>query len=102
MNIGTKLALRGNPEFAVAYQTWMEAHFPHGGFPLSRGIAMWARMEHGYEVSMEWKDGKFQSARFSNRDGRSCAVRYGQRTTKAAVKPGEPISLNAKLDMENL
>jgi len=28
----------------------MEAHPPHGGFPLSWGIAMWARLERGDKV----------------------------------------------------
>lgn len=47
---GSSLTLRGNPEFAAAYERWMEAHVPHGGFPLSWGIAMWARLERGDEV----------------------------------------------------
>jgi alpha-L-fucosidase 2 len=47
---GSSLTLRGNPEFAAAYQRWMEAHVPRGGFPLSWGIAMWARLEHGDKV----------------------------------------------------
>jgi alpha-L-fucosidase 2 len=47
---GSSLTLRGNPEFAAAYQRWMEAHPPRGGFPLSWGIAMWARLERGDKV----------------------------------------------------
>lgn len=47
---GSSITLRGNPEFAAAYQRWMEAHRPRGGFPLSWGIAMWARLERGDEV----------------------------------------------------
>jgi alpha-L-fucosidase 2 len=47
---GSSITLRGNPDFAVAYQKWMEAHPPRGGFPLSWGIAMWARLEHGDKV----------------------------------------------------
>jgi alpha-L-fucosidase 2 len=170
---GSSLTLRGNPEFAAAYQKWMEAHSPRGGFPLSWGIAMWARLEHGdkvgalmdayasrapaanlhngganqsdasfgytagvaeallqshageisllpalppqwpigsvqglrarggYEVSMEWKDGKLQSAEIFNRDGGSCAVRYGEKTTKLLLKPGESARLNAALAPAN-
>ncbi len=44
---GASITLRGNPDFAAAYQRWMEAHSPRGSFPLSWGIAMWARLEHG-------------------------------------------------------
>jgi alpha-L-fucosidase 2 len=48
---GSSLTLRGNPEFAAAYQKWMEAHPPRGGFIASWGIAMWARLEHGDQVA---------------------------------------------------
>ena len=44
---GSSITLRGNPDFAAAYQKWMEAHPPEGGFRLSWGIAMWARLERG-------------------------------------------------------
>ena len=47
---GSSVTLRGNPDFAAAYQRWMEAHPPRGGFPLSWGIAMWARLERGDKV----------------------------------------------------
>ena len=44
---GNSLTLRGQPEFAAAYQRWMDDHPPDGGFRLSWGIAMWARLERG-------------------------------------------------------
>jgi alpha-L-fucosidase 2 len=47
---GSSITLRGNPDFATAYQKWMEAHPPRGGFPLAWGIAMWARLERGDKV----------------------------------------------------
>jgi alpha-L-fucosidase 2 len=47
---GNSITLRGNPELAATYLRWMEAHPPRGGFPLSWGIAMWARLERGDEV----------------------------------------------------
>ncbi len=56
----------------------------------------------GYDVSMEWKDGKLVSAQISNRDGGFCTVRYGEKTSKLQVKPGKPASLNAELDVEHL
>jgi alpha-L-fucosidase 2 len=166
---GNSVTLRGNPDLAAAYQKWMEAHPPRGGFPLSWGIAMWARLEHGdkvgsliqtyvrrapaanlhnaganqsdasfgytaalaealvqshageisllpalppqwpngsvlglrarggYEVSLEWEEGKLHSAKISNRAGGSCNVRYGEKTAKLAVKPREVVNLNAEL-----
>jgi hypothetical protein len=44
---------------------------------------------------MEWKDGKLQSAQISNHNGGSCTVRYGEKTTKLSVPPGETAHLNA-------
>jgi hypothetical protein len=35
---------------AAICQLWMEAHPPEGGFRLSWGIAMWARLERGDKV----------------------------------------------------
>jgi alpha-L-fucosidase 2 len=47
---GSSITLRGNPDFAAAYQRWMVAHRPSSFFPLSWGIAMWARLERGDQV----------------------------------------------------
>jgi alpha-L-fucosidase 2 len=55
----------------------------------------------GYEVSMEWKNGKLLSAQISNRNGGSCTVRYGEKTTKTSVKPGGAARLNANLVSSN-
>jgi alpha-L-fucosidase 2 len=49
---GNSITLRGNPELAATYQRWMLAHPPRGGFPLSWGIAMWARLERGDKVDL--------------------------------------------------
>ncbi len=48
---GNSLTLRGNPEFAAAYQKWLEAHPPRGGFIVAWDIAMWARLERGDQVA---------------------------------------------------
>ena len=170
---GCSITLRGNPDFAAAYQRWMEAHPPRGGFPLSWGIAMWARLEHGdkvgslmdaymnrapannlhnsganqsdasfgytaavaealvqshageisllpalptqwpngsvqglrarggYEVSMEWKDGKLVSAQIWNRNGGTSTVRYGEKTAQVSVKSGQATHLDAGLATVN-
>jgi len=49
---GSSITLRGNPDLAAAYQRWMLAHSPRGGFPLSWGMAMWARLERGDKVDL--------------------------------------------------
>jgi len=166
---GSSITLQGNPEFASAYEKWMEAHNPRGGFPLCWGIAMWARLERGdrvgsliqtyvsrapaanlhnsganqsdasfgytaavaeallqshageisllpalppqwskgsvrglrarggYEVGIDWKDGKLSSAQVSNRRGGSCRVRYGRKTANLTFGPGQVAQLNADL-----
>jgi alpha-L-fucosidase 2 len=170
---GSSITLRGNPEFAVAYQRWMEAHNPRGGFPLSWGIAMWARLERGdkvgeliqsymkrgpannlhnggsnqsdasfgftaavaeallqshageinllpalppqwpngsvrglrarggYEVNIEWKDGKITFAEVSNRTNASTIVRYAGKTAMLDIRAGETARLNAELAAMN-
>jgi alpha-L-fucosidase 2 len=170
---GSSITLRGNPEFAAAYQRWMEAHNPRGGFPLAWGIAMWARLERGdkvgaliqsymnrapannlhnngsnqsdasfgytaavaeallqshageisllpalplqwpngsvkglrarggYEVSMEWKEGKLTSAEIINRNKGSTIVRYAGKTAILQIRAGQTARLNAELAAMN-
>ena len=47
---GNSITLRGDPKLAATFERWMEGHPPRGGFPLSWGIAMWARLERGDKV----------------------------------------------------
>jgi alpha-L-fucosidase 2 len=166
---GSSITLRRDPQFAVALQKWMEAHRPGGGFILSWGIAMWARLERGdkvgelvqtyvrrapslnlhntgsnqsdasfgytaavaeallqshageinllpalpvawsdgsvaglrarggYEVGMQWKNGKLWSAEIRNVNGGSCKIRNGEKTASFEMKPGGTLRLNADL-----
>ena len=166
---GCSLTLRGNPDFAAAYQKWMDAHPPRGGFIAVWGIAMWARLERGdevarcieaymargpglnlhnaganqsdasfgfaaavaealvqshagevsllpalpegwedgsvsglrargvYEVSLDWKGGKLQTADLHSLKGGAIKVRYGQKTATFNIKPGATAHLNADL-----
>jgi alpha-L-fucosidase 2 len=170
---GSSLTLRGNPEFAAAYQRWLEAHPPRGGFIGSWDIAMWARLERGdqvanciksfmkaapganlhntgsnqsdasygfaaaiaealvqshaneisllpalptgwddgsvtglrarggYEVSLQWKAGKLQSAEIHGLKNGPVNVRYGTATNTIALKSGDTIHLNANLTAAN-
>jgi alpha-L-fucosidase 2 len=166
---GCSITLRGNPDFAAAYQRWMGAHPPRGGFILSWGIAMWARLEQGdqvakciedymarvpalnlhnaganqsdasfgfaaavaealvqshageisllpalpagwydgsvsglrarggYDVSLQWKGGKLQTADIHGLTGGAIKVRYGQKTATITIEPRASVHLSADL-----
>jgi alpha-L-fucosidase 2 len=49
---GNSITLHGSaPEFGAGYSKWMDAHPPGGGWQLSWGIAMHARLERGNMVA---------------------------------------------------
>ncbi|MDR2806313.1 MAG: glycoside hydrolase family 95 protein [Dysgonamonadaceae bacterium] len=53
------------------------------------------RARGGYEVSMDWKDGKLVSAEIKNINGaESVPVRYKEKTETVRVKPGKSVKLN--------
>jgi alpha-L-fucosidase 2 len=54
-----------------------------------------------YEVSMQWKGGKLQSAAIHGLKGGAIKVRYGQKTATVTIKPGEAVRLNANLAPAN-
>ena len=49
----------------------------------------------GYEVSMNWKDGKLVSAEISHPKGGEPTIRVGERTTKISLEPGKAYSFVA-------
>ena len=55
------------------------------------------RARGGFEVSIEWKNGKLESATISNRKGGNCQVRYGDKSVTISVKPGKAVLLNSEL-----
>jgi alpha-L-fucosidase 2 len=55
------------------------------------------RARGGYEVSMQWKDGKLQSGRLYNINGAVCKIRYGGKKASFSIKRGSAIRINGDL-----
>jgi alpha-L-fucosidase 2 len=55
------------------------------------------RARGGYEIDIDWADGKLQSAVIHSTVGRQCKVRYNGKTITCAVIPGHSIKLNGAL-----
>jgi alpha-L-fucosidase 2 len=55
------------------------------------------RARGGFEVDMQWKNGKLQSAEIRNTSATACKVRYRTKTAEFSLKPGEAIHLSADL-----
>ena len=55
------------------------------------------RARGGFEVALEWHDGRLQMAEIRHRNAATCKVRYGSRSAAFALKPGEPIRFNGDL-----
>jgi len=63
----------------------------------SDGVVKGLRARGGFEVNIQWKSGKLQSAEIHNNNATGCKVRYGGKTAEFSLKPGETIRLNAEL-----
>jgi alpha-L-fucosidase 2 len=47
------------------------------------------RARGGFEVDIDWKDGKLTTATIRSISGTACKVKYGNKVTDLTVKPGE-------------
>jgi alpha-L-fucosidase 2 len=56
------------------------------------------RARGGFQVDLDWKDGKLQSAQIHSLSGALCHVRYGDKTASFALKHGHTLRLDANLD----
>jgi alpha-L-fucosidase 2 len=59
------------------------------------------RARGGFEVAIQWKDGKLQSATITNAAPATFKVRYGSKTSEISIKAGQRVHLNANLVVEN-
>jgi alpha-L-fucosidase 2 len=55
------------------------------------------RARGGFEIDIEWKDGKLVSAKITSVKGTSCKVIYGQKSVDLKMKPGKSVRLYENL-----
>jgi len=59
----------------------------------SNGSVYGLRARGGFEVSLKWKDGKFQQGKIKSLLGNPCTVRYGNKTASYNIPIGETIKI---------
>jgi len=57
------------------------------------------RARGGFEVDIEWKQGKLLLATIRNISGTTCTIRYGNKTVSLNVKQGQKKIINGKLEL---
>ncbi|MEI6605119.1 MAG: glycoside hydrolase family 95-like protein [Verrucomicrobiota bacterium] len=55
------------------------------------------RARGGFEVDIAWADGKLTAATVHSLTGKSCQVRYGEKTVALTMKPGTVVRLGGDL-----
>jgi alpha-L-fucosidase 2 len=55
------------------------------------------RARGGFEVDLEWKEGKLVTGRIRSITGTHCRARYGEQLIALQLKPGSTVKLNEKL-----
>ena len=63
----------------------------------STGKVTGLRARGGFEVDIEWKDGKLTSAKITSRKGKKTTVVYGKKKKNVILKDGESVQFNGQL-----
>ncbi|MEJ2078431.1 MAG: DUF1593 domain-containing protein [Acidobacteriota bacterium] len=67
----------------------------------SHGSVNGLRARGGFEVAIEWQDGKLETATLRNATPATFTVRYGTRTAEVSIKAGQTLRLNADLSVSD-
>ena len=65
-----------------------------------KGSATGLRVRGGFEVDLDWADGKLTRMKIHSAGGRNLIVRYGDRIAKIQLKAGGTAQLNSELQIE--
>jgi len=63
----------------------------------AEGSVKGMRARGGFEIDMQWKDGKLAAAAIHSDKGLPCKVRYGKTAVDLTLKPGETVRLDGSL-----
>ena len=65
------------------------------------GFVKGMRARGGFEVDLDWRDGKLRSAVIRSVTGSGGKVRYNDRTTDLKLKPGQSVHLDGALNLRS-
>ena len=62
------------------------------------GSVQGLRARGGFVVDLTWSEGRLESAGIRSDGGNSCTVRYGEQIKIVSIRPGDNVTLDAKLE----
>jgi alpha-L-fucosidase 2 len=84
------LPIRTRPRFVLDLLPALPSAWPNG-------IVTGLRARDGFEISLEWTDGKLKSAKVQSLLGRSLHVRCGDRSVKLDTQAGQTYWFDDKM-----